>query len=122
MVFAAYPSLAPFEKSGKARLLATNSLKRSSLAPNVPAISEKIPGFDFAVLVAVLARTGTPPEIVQAISNEIAKIAKKPEVIEDMKTAGIEMVGGGPAELKKALDGERTRMAAAAKHANIHPE
>lgn len=122
MVFAAYPSLAPFEKNGKVRLLATNSLKRSTLAPNVPAISEKIPGFDFAVKVAVLAPTGTPPEMVQRISSEIAKITKKPDVIERMKTAGIELVGAGPAELKQALDAERAHMAAAAKHANIQPE
>jgi tripartite-type tricarboxylate transporter receptor subunit TctC len=122
MVFAAYPSLATFAKQGQVRLLATNSLKRSSLAPNVPAISEKVPGFDFAVIVAVLAPTGTPPEAIQRISEEVAKVAKDPGVIEKMKVAGVEMVGGGPQQLKEALDGERKRMAAAAKQANIQPE
>jgi tripartite-type tricarboxylate transporter receptor subunit TctC len=122
MVFAAYPSLATFAKQGQVRLLATNSLKRSSLAPNVPAISEKVPGFDFAVIVAVLAPTGTPPEAIQRISDEVAKVAKDPGVIEKMKVAGVEMVGGGPQQLKEALDGERKRMAAAAKQANIQPE
>ncbi|MDB5772005.1 MAG: hypothetical protein JWM42_2379 [Burkholderia sp.] len=122
LVFAAYPSMAAFAKQGQVKLLATNSAKRSSLAPDVPAISEKIPGFDFAVRVIALAPTGTPKEAIDRISSEIAKIAKRPDMIELMKTAGIEMVGGGPAQLAESLNGERTRMAAAAKAANLQPE
>jgi tripartite-type tricarboxylate transporter receptor subunit TctC len=119
MVFAAYPSLAPFDKAGRVRILATNSLQRSVLAPDVPAISEKIPGFDFAVLIGIFAPAGTPKEAIQRVSAEVAKIAKRPEVIEQMKVAGIEMLGGGPAELNKAIDAERGRMVKAVKHANI---
>jgi tripartite-type tricarboxylate transporter receptor subunit TctC len=122
MVFAAYPSLATFEKSGTVRILATNSLKRSSLAPNVPAISEKAPGFDFAVIVAVLAPAGTPSEAISRISQEIAKIAKQPDIVAKMKAAGIEMVGTGPDALKNALAAERVRGAAAVKAAGIQPE
>ena len=122
MVFSAYPSMAGFVKSGQVRLLATNSAKRSTLAPDVPAISERLPGFDFAVIVAVLAPTGTPPAIVQRISTEIAKIAKRQDVIDHMQVAGIEMVGSTPVQLAAALDAERSRMANAAKQANLQPE
>lgn len=122
MVFAAYPSLAPFEKNGRARILATNSAKRSALAPNIPAISEKVPGFDFAVLVGVLAPAGTPKEAMQRMSAEIAKITKNRDAIELMKNAGIELVGGGPEELRTALDAERSRMVEAVKAAGIKPE
>ncbi|MEC4723400.1 tripartite tricarboxylate transporter substrate binding protein [Noviherbaspirillum sp. CPCC 100848] len=122
MAFAAYPSLATFEKAGTVRILATNSLKRSSLAPNVPAISEKVPGFDFAVIVGVLAPAGTPNEAISRLSNELAKIAQQKDIVEKMKAAGIEMVGGGPDALKKALDAERVRGAAAVKAAGIQPE
>ncbi|MDB5793677.1 MAG: Tripartite-type tricarboxylate transporter, receptor component TctC [Noviherbaspirillum sp.] len=121
-VFSAYPSLAAFAKNGQVKILATNSLKRSSLAPNVPALSEKIPNFDFAVQVVVLAPKGTPNEAVQRISAEIAKLAKRQDVIDNMKVAGIEMVGGGPAQAAQSLDAERKRMAAAAKAANLQPE
>jgi tripartite-type tricarboxylate transporter receptor subunit TctC len=121
-VFSAYPSLAPFAKNGQVKILATNSLKRSSLAPNVPALSEKIPGFDFAVQVMMLAPKGTPNDVVQKMSAEIAKIAKRQDAIDLMKVAGIELVGGGPAQLSQALDAERKRMAAAAKAANLQPE
>ena len=122
MVFAAYPSLASFAKNGKVRILATNSLKRSALAPSIPAISERVPNFDFAVIVVALAPTGTSSEIVKLLSQEIAKISKNEDVIKTMNGAGIEMVGGGPEALKTALDAERARGAAAVKQAGIKPE
>ena len=102
--------------------MATNSLKRSALAPSIPAISERVPNFDFAVIVVALAPTGTSSEIVKLLSQEIAKISKNEDVIKTMNGAGIEMVGGGPEALKTALDAERARGAAAVKQAGIKPE
>lgn len=119
MVFAAYPSLAPFAKNGQVRILATNSLKRSDLAPEVPAISEKIPGFDFAVLVGMFAPAGTPKEAIQRISAEVQQVAARRDVVDQMKVAGIEMIGGGPAKLNEAIVAERNRMAKVVKYAKI---
>lgn len=122
MVFSAYPSMAGFVKSGQARILATNSLNRSSLAPNVPAISEKIPGFDFAVIVVILAQKGTPQEVIDRVSAEVTKLTRRADVIEQMKLAGIEPVGGSPAALATALKQESERIAKAAKQANLQAE
>jgi tripartite-type tricarboxylate transporter receptor subunit TctC len=122
LVFASPPSLMGFVKSGQAKLLAVNSIKRSPLAPNVPALAEKIPGFDFAFNVAVLAKTGTPREPIDKVSAAIAKIVKHPEVIEQLQTAGVDPVGGSPEQLAKALRDEATWMASAAKHAKLKPE
>src|SRR5262249_32014882 len=48
-VFCAYPSLAGFAQQGKVKLLAVNSIRRSSLGPDIATIAEtSIPGFDFA--------------------------------------------------------------------------
>ena len=82
VLFAALPSLSGFVKTGQAKLLASNAAQRSSLEPNVPAIAEIIPGFDFAPIVGVLAATGTPSSAIQRISAEMAQIAKMPEVIQ----------------------------------------
>ncbi len=122
MVFSAYPSIAGFVKAGQARILATNGLRRSSFAPQVPAIAEKLPGFDFAVIVAMLARKGTPPEAIQRLSAEVAKAVQRPEVAEHLKAAGIEPVGGPPDALARALEAEAARMAAAAKAARLNAE
>ena len=122
MVFAAYPSLAGFVKSGQARILATNSLKRSALAPDVPAIAETLPGYDFAVSVVLMGPKGTPPEVVARLNSEVDKIVHRPDVVHALQVAGIDPVGGSPEQLTAALKAEVTRVTAAARRANLKAE
>ena len=104
------------------KLLATNAAQRSALAPNVPSIGEIIPGFDFAVIIGVLAPTGTPAAAIERISNEIAKVAKMPEVIQTLTTAGTDPIGGSAAEYDKAILDENARLAKAIVAAGIKAE
>lgn len=122
MVFSSPPSLMGFVKARQAKLIAVNSLKRSSLAPDVPALSEKIPGFDFAFNVAVLAKTGTPADAVARISSDIAKIVKQPDVVEQLRVAGVDPVGGTPEQLAQALRSESAGVTAAAARAQLKAE
>ena len=121
-LFSALPSLSGFVKAGQVKLLATNAAQRSSQAPNVPAIAEVIPGFDFAVIVGVLAATGTPASAIERISAEIAAIAKTPDVITLLSNAGIEAIGSSPADYNRAIFGENERLAKASAVAGIKPE
>lgn len=122
MVFASPPSLMGFVKAGQARLIAINTPSRSALAPQIPALSEKIPGFDFAFNVVVLARKGTPSEAIERVSTEIAKLVKHPDVIEQFRVAGVDPVGGTPQELTRALKSESERVTAAAVRAHLKAE
>ena len=122
VLFSALPSLSGFVKGGQVKLLATNAAQRSSQAAGVPAIAELIPGFDFAPIVGVLAATGTPASIVERISAEMAQIAKMPEVIQILNNAGIDPIGGGPADYNKAILGENERLAKAIIAAGIKSE
>lgn len=122
MVFASPPSLMGFVNSGQAKLLAINSATRSDLAPNVPTLGEKIPGFDFAFNVVVMARTGTPPEVIKRLSADIAKVVKSPDALEPLRAAGVEPVGGTSEQLAVALRKDADRMAKAAKRANLQAE
>lgn len=122
VLFSALPSLAGFVKSGQVKLLANNAAQRSSQEPNVPAIAEIIPGFDFAPIVGVLAATGTPASAIERISHEMALISKMPEVITTLNNAGIEPIGGSPADYGKAILGENERLAKAITASGIKPE
>lgn len=122
ILFAAFPSLSGFVKAGQVKLLATNAAQRSSLAPDVPAIAEIIPGFDFSVIVGVLAATGTPASAIERISAEMAQIAKMPDVIQILNKAGTDPIGGGPADYNKAILGENERLAKAITAAGIKAE
>ncbi len=122
ILFSAYPSLASAVGGNKVTILATNGAKRSPQAPDVPAISEFIPGFNFAPMIGIFGRAGTPDAIVQRIANEAMVVVKEPDVIKRFTAAGIESDGAGPAEFRKALDGEIARVQATVKAAGITPQ
>ena len=122
MLFSALPSLLGFVKSGQVRLLGNNAAKRSAQEPNVPAIAETIPGFDFAPIIAVFAATGTPASAIERISSEMAAIAKMPEVVQTLSNAGIEAIGGSAAECHRAVLEEVDRLGKAVAQAGIQKE
>jgi tripartite-type tricarboxylate transporter receptor subunit TctC len=121
-LFSAYPSLSGAAGTNKITLIATNGAERSPLAPNVPAIAEIVPGFDFATIVGIYARTGVHSAIVQKIAAEANEIVKEPEVIKQLAAVGIEAKGGGPAEFDRALKGEGERAGKVIKAAGIKAE
>ena len=122
VAFSALPSLSGFVKNNQVKLLATNAATRSAAAPGTPAIAEIVPGFDFAVIVGVLASTGTPAAAVERISAEIDRIAKNPDTIQILANAGIEAVGSGPADYGRAIADENERLARAIRIAGIKQE
>src|SRR5207247_10956636 len=93
MVLSGDPTLAAHAKEGRVKLLAINSLKRSELAPEVPAIAETIPGFDFAPTFGLFAPNGTPREIIVKIGADVAQAVKLPDIVERMRNLGIEPLG-----------------------------
>jgi tripartite-type tricarboxylate transporter receptor subunit TctC len=115
MVFSAYPSLAAYAKDGRVKLLAVNSLKRSNLAPNIPAIAETIPEFDFAPSIGILAPAATPKEIIVKIAADAAEVAKLPDIIERMANLGIESEGGSPERYATTLKAVAERYSKAVK-------
>lgn len=122
MILGSPPALMGFVKNGKAKLLAINSAKRSAQTPDVPALSEKIPGFDFAFNVVVLAKPGTPAEAINKVNAAIAKVVKMPEVLEQLSKAGVDPVGASVQQTSAALQAEMQRVAGAAQHAGLKPE
>jgi tripartite-type tricarboxylate transporter receptor subunit TctC len=122
VLWSAYPSLAGFVKDNKVKLLATNGASRSSQAPDVPAVAEQVPGFDFAPIVGVLAPKGTSKPIIDKMAAEIVAVTKLAETQKALSAAGIETVGGGSDEYAKAIASENARMAKAIDAAGIKPE
>lgn len=122
MIFASPPALLGFVANGQAKLIAVNAAKRSPQTPNVPALAEKIPGFDFAFNVVVLAKPGTPTEAINKINSAIAQVVKMPEVIEQLAKAGVDPVGASVPQTVSALQAETQRISGAAQHAGLKPE
>jgi tripartite-type tricarboxylate transporter receptor subunit TctC len=122
VAFSAYPSLSGAVGTKNITLLATNGAKRSAIAPDVPPVADWIPGYAFAPVIGVYARTGTPPAILQKIASEVAAIVKEPEIVKQFATAGIEPYSGGPAEYAVELKREDERVAKTVKAAGMTPQ
>ncbi len=118
-LFSALPSMAGFVKTGQVTLIGSNDAKRSPQAPDVPAIAEVIPGFDFSVTIGALARAGTAPEAIKRLADDIAWVVKQPDVIEKFNAASINAVGAGPEAYRKEIDRENQAMAKAGKQADL---
>ena len=119
LLFSAYPSLSGAIESKKVTLLANKGPGRSAQAPDAPPVADTIPGFDFAPVIGLFARAGTPDAIIQKIASEVAVIVKQPDVIKQFATAGIEPLGLGPADYAKAMAGEIQRVNDVVKVAGI---
>jgi tripartite-type tricarboxylate transporter receptor subunit TctC len=68
-------------KAGKLVALAVGEPQRLPALPDIPAIAETLPGFEFAAWVGIFAPLKTPPEIVARVSRETAAFLKDPAVL-----------------------------------------
>ena len=67
-------------KLGKIRILAVNSRERTSLAPDVPTISESVPGFSNDVWFGMFAPAGSPPDQIQKLSDGFRIALADPDI------------------------------------------
>ncbi|MDB5580553.1 MAG: hypothetical protein JWR80_5729 [Bradyrhizobium sp.] len=107
-------------QEGKLRGLAIASAKRFAGLPNVPTASEAgLPGFEASVWYAMLAPTGTPPEVVSKLNAATNEFLKTPQAIEMFEKLGIEVAGGTPDDLKTFTAAEIAKWSPIIKGANI---
>jgi tripartite-type tricarboxylate transporter receptor subunit TctC len=122
VLFSAYPSLAQFVKDNRVKLIASNASQRSPLAPDTPAIAEVIPGFDYAVIIGLLARSGTPKAAGEKIATEMNAVLKPPDVLQRFTALGIEALWAGADDYGRVIKGENERVAKAIEAAGLKPE
>lgn len=85
------PALLPHMRSGKLRILAVATTRRSSAAPDVPTIAEAgLGNLDTPSWVGVFAPKGTPREIIGALHKALATWLDEPEVNDQLRAIGAE--------------------------------
>jgi tripartite-type tricarboxylate transporter receptor subunit TctC len=100
LAMSALPSLAPHRAGGRIKLLAVNTLKRSSQAPDVPTVAEVtgLKDFDYPPVIGIVAPIATSRAIVSLLSNAIAQAVHHRDVSQRYATLGIDPVGSSPEE------------------------
>lgn len=91
-------------RSGKVRLLAVSTERRSAEFPDVPTVGETLPGFVVVGWNACFAPPGTPQPIIAHLSKTLADIGRDAEVTTKLANIGIDTVAGGPADVTKAIE------------------
>jgi tripartite-type tricarboxylate transporter receptor subunit TctC len=81
-----------------------------TLLPNVPTISETVPGFVAVSWFALFGPAGMPPEITAKLNAEVRKIFADPDVQKNfMDVQYFESIAGSPEDLKKRLATEEPK-------------
>ena len=123
MVFASYATLKPMIQSGRLRLLAVTSAKRSSAAPDVPTVIESgLPGFLFEEWYALFAPAKTPRAAIDRINAEVRKVLVMADVRERMDGLASEPSPGAPEALGDLLRTEMVRWSKIVREAGIKIE
>ena len=86
-------------KAGRLRLLAVTEDKRSSLLPDVPTVSETVPGYEMSVWYGAFGPAGMPPPVVARLNAEISRILFLSDVKKKMEDIAVEVASMTPAEL-----------------------
>ena len=112
----------PHIQSNKLRALGITTVKRAPSLPDLPSISETVPGYEFSSWWGLLAPAATPPAIVQLLSEQIAKAARAPEIAKRFEQDGVDAVAGTPAQFAASIKSDLARWAKVIKDNRIEPQ
>ena len=109
-------------KAGKLRAIAVISPKRQALFPELPAVSETVPGYGVNNWYGFFVPAKTSPAIVRALNTEINNILKMQDIVTLHNSAGIIPLGSTPDAFAKYIASETEKWAKVIKEANIRLE
>src|SRR6185369_5463981 len=109
----------PQIKSGALRAIAVTSAKRAPSLPDVPTVSETLPGFEALSWIAALVPAGTPKPIVAKLQRDFNEVLNMKEVQERLATQGAIAAPGTPEQLDTWNRDEIAKWAKAIKAAGV---
>ena len=114
------PSVMGHVQTGKLKALAVTGKTRHPQMPQVPTAAEAgLSGFELESWVALYAPAGTPPAVLQKLSQDVKRSMELPETKQRADAAGIEVRFLSPADTTRQLERETIDWGRAIKAANI---
>jgi len=106
------PSVLQHVRAGKVRALAVTGSARLAQLPDVPTLAEAgIQGYESTGWFGVVAPSGTPPQIVARLQNEMRAVLTDPDVIAGARAAGVELSPTTSAEFARFIASETVKWA-----------
>jgi tripartite-type tricarboxylate transporter receptor subunit TctC len=119
VMFATMPSSIGYVRAGKVHPLAITSATRSEALPDVPTVSEFVPGYEASIWFGIGAPKNTPAEIVDKLNKEINAGLADPNIKARLVDLGGVALPGSPAEFGKLIADETEKWAKVIRAANI---
>lgn len=121
--FLAPPVALPYLHTGKLRVLAISSAKRSASAPEIPTVAESgLPGFEVVMWSGIFAPPRMPRPLLEKLNRDMTGILNAPAAKTQMAAQGVEAAPGTPEELGAYVRSEIPRWRQLIKDAGIVPE
>jgi len=123
MMFSPASSVMPHIRAGKLTALASTGAKRAAIAPDLPTIDEVgLKGFETEVWFGFVVPVGTPPDVVSKLNSATHAVLDSPEVQEQFRAQGIEVVKSSPDQFARYIRSETSKWAKVIQTAGIKPE
>ncbi len=108
-----FPNLAaalPLIRQGRVKALAVSSAKRSNVAPDIPPMSDTVPGFDVSSFYGIVVPARTPQAVIAKLHAAVVEILQDPGVRDKLLGLGADVVAGSPESLTKRMRFERDQV------------
>jgi tripartite-type tricarboxylate transporter receptor subunit TctC len=120
MLIANIAALLPHTKSAKLRGLATTSMTRSKVLPELPTVTESgLPGYEYSGWYGLWVPAKTPDAVVRKINEQFNRALKDTQLRDRFLEVGIEPGGGGEEQFAAYLASEFDKWRRVAREANI---
>lgn len=120
LMFSPASTAVPHIRSGAIRALASTTLKRPAIAPDLPTMDEAgLPGFETAIWFGLNAPAATPGDIIEKLARTANAALKAPDVASALQAQGLEPAGGTPEDYARYIASETRKWSAVAKAAEL---
>ena len=119
----AITTMAPIANSGRVRALATTGLKRSTVMPNVPTVSEAgVQGYEATIWLGIMAPVNTPKPVLERLNGEVAKVVARNDVRSAWNEQGAVPMTMSLGEFEKYLNEDIAKWAKVVKISGARPD
>jgi tripartite-type tricarboxylate transporter receptor subunit TctC len=120
--FCSLPAASEFIKSGKLQAIAVTTAQRSDMFPDIPAVSELLPGYDASGWSGIGAPKATPAQIIDRLNKEINAGLRDAKLRAQFVALGSETVPSTPAQYERVIATETEKWGKVIRQANIKVE
>jgi len=120
--FGPVPDAIGYIRAGKLRALAVTTSARSQALPDLPAVSEFVPGYEASAWWGMCAPKNTPTPIVDALNKQINAALADATIKDRFAKMGGSAMPGSAAEFGKFIAADTAKWAKVVQFAHIKPE